>query len=168
MWANGVSAYRSMPTHLRDLADQLRIVHSNDCDYIDATMPEGRMAYIRQLFEVEHPAVRVHPETGERALLVGGFAARINGTDPAASRALVRTLQDYAIAPEHTVRWSWWADDLAIWDNRSTQHYAIYDYGTSHRRMERVAVEGDVPAGVDGRASVVLADGGTSDAPDRV
>lgn len=159
MWANGVTAYQSMPSDLRDLADRLRIVHSNDCDYIDATMPEGRMDYIRQMFEVEHPAVRVHPETGERSLMVGGFATRVNGMSPAASRALIRTLQDYAVVPEHTVRWSWRPNDLVSWDNRSTQHYAIYDYGTSHRRMERVTVEGDVPVGVDGRASVVLSSG---------
>jgi taurine dioxygenase len=157
MWANGASAYLSLPPELRDLADRLRIVHSNDCDYIDATMPDGRTGYIATRFETEHPAVRVHPETGERSLMVGGFATRVAGFSPSASRDILRTLQDHAIAPEQTVRWSWSVGDLVIWDNRSTQHYAIYDYGTEHRRCERVTVAGDVPVGVDGRPAVVLA-----------
>jgi alpha-ketoglutarate-dependent taurine dioxygenase len=57
------------------------------------------------------------------------------------------------------VRWKWRVGDLAIWDNRATQHYAIFDYGAEHRRAERVTVAGDVPIGVDGRAGVVLRDG---------
>ena len=57
---------------------------------------------------------------------------------------------------EHTVRWRWREGDLAIWDNRATQHYAIADYGTAHRRGERVTVAGPVPVGVDGRPSVAV------------
>ena len=58
--------------------------------------------------------------------------------------------------PEQTVRWRWRAGDLAIWDNRATQHYAIFDYGCEHRRGERVTVAGPVPVGVDGRPSVAI------------
>jgi alpha-ketoglutarate-dependent taurine dioxygenase len=58
--------------------------------------------------------------------------------------------------PEQTVRWQWRVDDLAIWDNRATQHYAIFDYGSQRRRGERVTVSGPVPVGVDGRESVAL------------
>lgn len=156
MWANAVTAYASLPDELRELADRLRIVHSNDSDYTDATVVTDRLGYISTIFEAEHPAVRVHPETGERGLMLGGFAARVAGLSPSASRDILRTLQDYATAPEHTVRWNWRVGDLVIWDNRATQHYAIYDYGTEHRRAERVTVAGDVPVGVDGRPSVVL------------
>jgi taurine dioxygenase len=58
--------------------------------------------------------------------------------------------------PEHTVRWQWRVGDLAIWDNRATQHYAIFDYGGAHRRGERVTVAGPRPVGVDGRPSVPM------------
>jgi alpha-ketoglutarate-dependent sulfate ester dioxygenase len=158
MWANAVVGYESLPAELRDLANRLRIVHSNDCDYIQDTLTEhDRRDYIVRRLETEHPAVHVHPETGECALLVGGFAARVVGFTPQASRDTIRILQDYATLPEHTVRWRWRAGDLAIWDNRATLHYAIYDYGDVHRRVERVTVAGDVPIGVDGRPSLIVA-----------
>ena len=69
---------------------------------------------------------------------------------------LVRLLQDYVTRPENTVRWRWWTGDLAIWDNRATQRIAVHDYGTAHRRAERVTVAGPVPIGVDGRPSATL------------
>lgn len=155
MWANAVTAYHNLPEEMRELADRLRIVHSNDSDYTDETVA-ARREYISTLFEAEHPAVRVHPETGERSLLVGGFARRVAGFSPQASRDLLRILQEWATRPEHTVRWRWRVGDLAIWDNQATLHYAIYDYGTAHRRVERVTVTGGVPVGVDGRPGRLL------------
>lgn len=155
IWANTVVGYESLPPELRDLADRLRIVHSNDSDYTDDTVA-ARTDYISVSFEAEHPAVRVHPETGERSLLLGGFARRVVGFTPAAGRDLIRVLQEYATKPEHTVRWQWRVGDLAIWDNQATMHYAIYDYGTEYRRGERVTLVGDIPVGVDGRPSVAV------------
>ena len=155
MWANTAVAYATLPVELRDLADRLRIVHSNDSDYTDATVA-ARRDYIGTPYEAEHPAVRVHPESGERALLLGGFARRVVGLGPQASRDLLRVLQEHVTRPEHTVRWRWRRGDLAIWDNQATQHYAIYDYGTEHRRAERVTVVGPVPIGVDGHPSRAL------------
>jgi len=156
IWANTVTAYQSLPEPLRRLADVLRIMHSNDSDYTEATV-EARREYISTLFETEHPAVHVHPETGERALLVGGFARTALGFSPQASRDLLRILQEYVTRPEHTVRWNWRAGDLAIWDNRATQHYAVYDYGSQDRRAERCTVAGSLPVGTDGQVSRVLA-----------
>ena len=137
------------------MADRLRVVHSNDSDYTHATVASTR-EYIATLYETEHPLVRVHPETGERSLLLGGFARSVCGFDPQASRDLIRILQGYVTSPELTVRWRWRVGDLAVWDNQATQHYAVYDYGREHRRCERITVAGPVPVGVDGRPSVVL------------
>jgi alpha-ketoglutarate-dependent taurine dioxygenase len=165
LWANTVTAYESLPEELRDLADRIRIVHTNAYDYA-ATAGRGerdddvsqarRKEFVSTVYETEHPAVRVHPETGERSLVLGGFARTVLGFSPQASRDLIRILQDYVTRPEQTVRWQWRVDDLAIWDNRATQHYAIFDYGTEHRRGERVTVAGPTPVGVDGRPSVSL------------
>jgi len=119
-------------------------------------LAERQQEFVSTVYQTEHPAVRVHPETGERSLLLGGFARTIDGFGPQASRDLIRILQDHITRPEHTVRWQWRVGDLAIWDNRATQHYAIFDYGTAHRRGERVTVAGPVPVGVDGRPSVPL------------
>ena len=164
LWANTVTAYQSLPAELRDLADRLRIVHTNDYDYAavayreerDDAIRAKRQEFVSTVYETEHPAVRVHPETEERSLVLGGFARSVAGFSPQASRDLIGVLQDYVTQPEHTVRWQWRVDDLAIWDNRATQHYAIYDYGRDHRRGERVTVAGPVPVGVDGRPSVAL------------
>ncbi|HTS98964.1 MAG TPA: TauD/TfdA family dioxygenase [Streptosporangiaceae bacterium] len=164
IWANTVTAYQSLPAELRDLADRLRIVHTNDYDYAavayraerDDAAAARRKEFVSTIYETEHPAVRVHPETRERSLVLGGFARSVVGFTPQASRDLIRILQEYVTRPEHTVRWQWRAGDLAIWDNRATQHYAIFDYGREHRRGERVTVAGPVPVGVDGRPSVAL------------
>jgi alpha-ketoglutarate-dependent sulfate ester dioxygenase len=165
LWANAVTSYLDLPDELRDLADRLRIVHTNAYDYAAGSGREERgdeavaghqREFVSTVYETEHPAVRVHPETGERALVLGGFARTVIGFGPQASRDLIRILQEYATRPEHTVRWRWRVGDLAIWDNRATQHYAIFDYGTEHRRGERVTVAGPVPVGIDGRPSVAL------------
>ena len=165
VWANTVTAYESLPAQLRDLADRLRIVHTNDYDYAavygreersDPALDARRKEFVSTVYETEHPAVRVHPETAERSLVLGGFARTVIGFSPQASRDLIRILQDYVTRPEQTIRWRWREGDLAIWDNRATQHYAIFDYGTAHRRGERVTVAGPAPVGVDGRPSVPL------------
>jgi alkyl sulfatase len=165
IWANTVTAYQSLPAELRDLADRLRVLHTNDFDYartfnrgdqVDPALAAAHEEFISTVYETEHPLVRIHPETGERSLVLGGFARTVLGFTPSASRDLIRLLQDYITRPEQTVRWHWREDDLAIWDNRATQHYAIADYGTAHRRGERVTVAGPVPVGVDGRPSVAV------------
>jgi alpha-ketoglutarate-dependent sulfate ester dioxygenase len=159
IWANAVTGYNSLPESLRQLADRLRVVHCNDSDYTDETV-DARREFNATLFEADHPAVRVHPQTGERALLLGGFARRVAGFTPQASRDIIRTLQDYATRPEHTVRWHWRVGDLAIWDNQATLHYAIYDFGAAHRHVERVTVAGGTPVGVDGHPGMALSGGG--------
>jgi taurine dioxygenase len=165
IWANTVAAYEALPTELRSLADQLRIVHTNAHDYAvptsraeadDPLLAASRKQFVSTVYKTEHPAVRIHPETGEKSLVLGGFAQSIVGFGPQASRDLIRVLQDYVTRPENTVRWQWRVGDLAIWDNRATQHVAVYDYGDAHRRGERVTVAGPVPVGPDGRPSVAL------------
>jgi taurine dioxygenase len=165
IWANTAAAYETLPSELRQMADSLRIVHTNAHDYAaagsrdeetDPLLTAHRARFLSTEYRSEHPAVRVHPETGERTLVLGGFAQTVVGLGPQASRDLIRILQEYVIRVENTVRWRWRVGDLAIWDNRATQHIAVFDYGTAHRRGERVTVAGPVPVGVDGRESVAL------------
>ena len=161
LWANTVSAYRDLPSELRDLADRLWAVHSNEYDYAarrtaasEAETKHFRDTFTSTLYETEHPVVHVHPETGERSLLLGHFVKRIVGLSSADSAHLFALLQSHVIAPENTVRWRWAAGDVAIWDNRATQHYAVNDYGDQHRVVRRVTLDGVVPVSVDGRRSV--------------
>jgi alpha-ketoglutarate-dependent taurine dioxygenase len=165
LWANTVAGYADLPDDLRQLADGLWALHSNGHDYgradvvaLRAKVGEAQLAnltaFVSEVFETEHPVVRVHPETGERALLLGGFAHRLVGHGSAESADLLRIFQSYVTRPENVVRWTWQVGDVAIWDNRATQHYAIYDYGSAQRRMQRVTTQGTPIVGLDGRPSV--------------
>jgi alpha-ketoglutarate-dependent taurine dioxygenase len=164
LWASTVAGYQRLRPELRQLAEQFRVIHTNNYDYarLDVATEAGtddpaRQAYVEQfvstVYETEHPLVRDHPETGERTLLLGAFAQRIVGYTTAESIDLLRLFQSYVVAPEQTVRWRWHEGDVAVWDNRSTEHYATFDYGNAHRRVQRVTTVGTVPIGVDGRPS---------------
>ncbi|MFE1839648.1 TauD/TfdA dioxygenase family protein [Streptomyces sviceus] len=159
--ANAAAAYRDLPAPLRALADTLRVVHTNQYDYARpaATTAQRReydRAFVSTPYEAEHPVVRVHPLTGERGLFIGGFAKRIVGLPSSDSTDLLRILQSYVTRPENILRWTWSPRQLLIFDNRITQHYAVDNYDDHPRRLNRVTVAGEVPAGVDGRRSEQL------------
>jgi len=160
LWANTASAYEGLPPPLRLLADQLWAIHTNDYDYA-ATVPNASKQWIEQhrsvfaatVYETAHPVVRVHPATGERSLVLGHFFRQFVGLNASDSQRLFSVLQDHVTRPENTVRWRWRAGDVAIWDNRATQHRAIADFGLQRRTLRRATIAGDVPVGVDGRTS---------------
>ncbi|MFB8275320.1 TauD/TfdA dioxygenase family protein [Nocardia colli] len=164
-WASTVAAYDALPEPLKRLAESLRARHSNQYDYAaenEAGLDENGKAYRREFestyFETEHPVVHVHPETGERALLLGCFVKQIAGLSNSESHALFRLFQDRVTRLENTTRWDWSLGDVAIWDNHATQHYAIDDYdGSEHRRLTRITLAGSIPVGVDGASSTVIA-----------
>ncbi|MEW9532740.1 TauD/TfdA dioxygenase family protein [Microbispora sp. NPDC049125] len=163
LWANTVTAYLDLPSELRELVERLRAVHTNAFDYARiafADDPERTRAhaavFASTVYETEHPVVRVHPETGEHSILLGDFARRIVGLPSDLSEGIIRLIQQQVTKVENTVRWHWQPGDVAVWDNRSTQHRVVHDFGDQPRRLQRVTVAGDVPAGVDGRASAVL------------
>ncbi|TIT79430.1 MAG: TauD/TfdA family dioxygenase, partial [Mesorhizobium sp.] len=161
IWSNTHAAYESLPAPLKLLADNLWAIHSNAYDYAAvrprATAEERKHfeeVFTSTVYETEHPVVRVHPETGERSLLLGNFVQRFVGLSKNDSAKLYELFQSYVTTPENTVRWRWHAGDVAIWDNRATQHYAVNDYGDQQRIVRRATVDGDVPVSVDGRRSV--------------
>ncbi|MFF5444216.1 TauD/TfdA dioxygenase family protein [Streptomyces sp. NPDC012888] len=163
LWANTATAYAELPEPLRALADGLRAVHSNEYDYaalrpdaLPEALAQYREVFTSTTFLTEHPVVRIHPETGEPALLLGSFVQRLAGLTGRDSRALVDLFQQHVERPENTVRWQWQPGDVAIWDNRATQHYGVDDSGDQERVLRRVTVDGDVPVGADGRTSVLL------------
>lgn len=160
VWANTVAAYEGLPEELRQLAETLWAVHSNDYDYAASrvVVEEERLrhhhnVFVSAVFEAEHPVVHVHPVSGERALLLGHFIKKIKGFSSSESARLFELLQNRVTRLENTVRWNWRQDDVAIWDNRSTQHYAINDYGTQPRVVRRVTIEGEKAVSVNGDTS---------------
>jgi len=162
VWANTATAYADLPEPLKQLADNLRALHTNLYDYAaprntsDAGLKRYREQFTAQVYETEHPLVRVHPETGERSLLLGHFVKQIQGVSNNDSKQLIRLFHDRITHVDNTVRWRWQAGDVVIWDNRATQHIAINDYGDAERIVRRTTVAGDVPYGVDGRLSQAI------------
>ncbi|MCS3514637.1 TauD/TfdA dioxygenase family protein [Pseudomonas grimontii] len=163
VWANTSSAYNDLSVELRALADNLWAVHSNEYDYaaIKPDVSVERLEAYRKVFtstvyETEHPVVRVHPVSGEKTLLLGHFVKRLKGYSQADSTQLFNLLQSHVTRLENTVRWRWNNGDVAIWDNRATQHYAVDDYGTQERIVRRVTLKGDVPVGVQGQRSQTI------------
>jgi alpha-ketoglutarate-dependent sulfate ester dioxygenase len=159
--ASSAAAYASLPEPLRAWADTLWAVHTNVYDYAaPAPRSEGEQRY-REIFEstkyeTSHPVVRVHPETGERGLYIGGFVKNIVGLSDTESRDVLRLLQAHVTRPEHILRWSWQPGQLLVFDNRITQHYAIDNYDDQPRKLSRITVAGDVPVSVDGEPSQAL------------
>jgi alpha-ketoglutarate-dependent sulfate ester dioxygenase len=162
LWASTAAAYQALPEPLKHLTENLWAVHSNRYDYVAA--PEAqtdeqkahRAQFEKADLRTEHPVVRVHPETGERTLVAGDFVRGFVGMDSYESQTLLQMLQRRITMPENTIRWNWAAGDVAIWDNRATQHRAIDDYDDQYRLMRRVTVLGDVPVDVHGRRSRVI------------
>ncbi|CAB3774196.1 taurine dioxygenase [Burkholderia sp. MSh2] len=170
IWANTAAAYNDLPPPLKALAEQLWAVHSNDYDYASHRGSSGTVAdaeaikryrevFVSTRYETEHPVVRVHPETGEKTLILGHFLRHFVGATTSGSAQLFDLLQSYVTRPENVVRWRWREGDVAIWDNRATQHYAVNDYGNAHRVVRRVTLAGDVPVSVDGRHSTTRPSG---------
>lgn len=160
-WTNLVAAYQGLPEPLARLADGLRAEHrfggrkplwSDDASYARKTRENPLVT--------EHPVVRVHPVTGERALFVTpGFTSRIVGVTPAQSDRLLDLFFDEVTNPAYTVRFRWRPGSVAFWDNRATAHLAPtdLDHLDVTRVLYRTTLEGDVPVGPDGRPSTSIA-----------
>ncbi|MGO4472629.1 TauD/TfdA dioxygenase family protein [Arthrobacter sp. M-10] len=159
--ASSAGAYADLPDELRNFADTLWAVHTNDYDYSvpknleHENADERRKEFTRIKFETAHPVVRVHPLTGERGLFIGGFAQRLRivGLSNTESKDIIRLLQAYVTRPENVVRVNWEPNQLVLFDNRITQHYAPDNYDGQPRKLNRVTIAGDIPVGVDGKPS---------------
>jgi taurine dioxygenase len=153
-WANMVLAYEKLPEHVKTQIAGLRARHSIEASFGAAMPIEQRLALHARFPDAEHPVVRTHPDTGEKVLFVNAFTTHFTnyhtatnvrvGQDasPGAS-LLLNYLVSQAFIPEYQVRWRWQPNDVAMWDNRSTQHYAVMDYPPCHRKMERAGIVGD-------------------------
>lgn len=155
LYASMERAYEALSSPMRTLLDGMQAVHSAARAYDPAVT--GREKYegdapIRYRYsesvleEVTHPVVRTHPRTGRKSIYVNQmFTQRIVGLPARESEALLRFLYDHVTQPEFTCRLRWSAGTVAVWDNRSVQHYAIDDYQEFERLMYRVTITGDRP-----------------------
>jgi alpha-ketoglutarate-dependent taurine dioxygenase len=151
-WADAQLAYDSLSEPVRRLVDNLTAVHDGTREFGYYLAQRGGNVWegqpVSRLDPVEHPVVRVHPETGRRGIFVNpGFTSYIVGVSDAESRAILDLLYAHLTKPEHIVRHRWRPGDVALWDNRSTAHYANRDYGSERRVMHRITLRGDIPRG---------------------
>lgn len=146
LWADMAAAYDNLTDAMKERIDGLTAEH----DWVNSfglTMPPERRDALRPDFPaVEHPVVRTHPVSGRKLLYVNKiFTDHLVGLDADEGAELLDFLCRQATMPEYQCRWTWTPGDVAFWDNRSTQHYAVSDYFPQRRVMERITVVGDAP-----------------------
>jgi taurine dioxygenase len=158
-WTNLVVAYEKLSAPLQRFVDTLRGVHKFTPPAGAQSTDTFSQAVQERPLVTEHPLVRMHPETGERALYVSpSFLKHVVDLAPRESQALLELLWEHVTRPEFTVRFKWRPGSIAFWDNRSTAHLApsdIFDLEFD-RQLYRTTLVGDVPVGPDGRASTAL------------
>ncbi len=152
LWASSTSAYDALSDEWKQRIDGLTAVHD-----IRLSFPEERFAQsdeekakldaiIAKNPPVVHPVVRTHPETGRKGLFVSeGFTDYIENVSAEESKEILDYLFAHAVNETFTLRWQWQEGDVAIWDNRCTQHKALFDYGNAHRVMRRATINGTKP-----------------------
>lgn len=160
MFSNMYLAYDTLSTGMKALADRLIVIHSAAVSYDpDRGADDPKTSKIGQkgmefdisgdvAAEMEHPLVRIHPETGKKLLFInGGYQVRFKDMTEAESRPLFDFFLDHARRPEFTCRFRYRKGTLGFWDNRCTQHFALNDYRGFRRVMHRVQIGGDRPYG---------------------
>lgn len=146
LFASMYAAYDALSKEMKRLLDPLESRHDSEHFYRGLYDDEAEMR--RDEFpSAAHPVVRTHPETGRRLLFVNSmFTTRIPGLEESESRALLDFLFRHVERPEFQCRFRWRPHSVAFWDNRCTQHYAVWDYHPQTRSGVRVTIAGDRPA----------------------
>ncbi|MCF3195086.1 taurine dioxygenase [Pseudomonas fragi] len=152
LWAAGIAAFEGLSKPLQVLLDGLTATHdftkSFPLERFGSTPEDlARWEQTRKNNPpLSHPVIRTHPVSGRKSLFVNeGFTTRINELSEAESEAILKLLFAHATRPEYTIRWRWQENDVAFWDNRVTQHYAVDDYRPNRRVMHRATILGDAP-----------------------
>ena len=152
LWASGIAAFEALSGPMQALLEGLTATHdftrSFPLERFGTTAEDlARWEETRRKNPpLSHPVIRTHPVSGRKALFVNeGFTTRINELEPTESEAILKMLFAHATRPEFTIRWRWQENDVAMWDNRVTQHYAVDDYRPQRRVMHRATILGDVP-----------------------
>ncbi len=146
MWSDMEAAYDGLPEHVKRACEGLEAVHSITTSLGVFVDPETLYQMSKKFPTVAHPVIRTHPETGRKSIFVNrAHTLGIKGLRKAESEELMNILCRQASIPEYQCRFKWKANSIAFWDNRSTQHYAVFDYAGQPREMFRVTVVGDRP-----------------------
>jgi taurine dioxygenase len=149
LWASMYAAYDALPEHIKNEVEDLEAIHDPGTFRNQFLGPDKDIeALNKSLGEVGsalHSIVKTHPATGKKFLYVNqSFTNQVYGYSSAESARLLKYLYDHINQPEFQIRHRWSKGDVAMWDNRVTQHYAVADYAPHYRRMHRVTVLDDM------------------------
>jgi alpha-ketoglutarate-dependent taurine dioxygenase len=146
-FSSGISAYESLPEEVKQRIDTLAAIHRPESKARSLIKDDGELqSYLSEYPGVEHPVVIKHPVNGRKVLYVNEtFTQEIVGFDDDEGDRILKYLTQQFYRPENTVRFKWRPGSLAIWDNRSVQHYGVADYGNAQRQLVRVVAKGDRP-----------------------
>lgn len=145
-WASMSKAYQALSPGLRAYLRELEATHtwevSNWRNYLAGLGEEVLLNAVRQFKPVTHPVVRSHPESGKEVLFVNEtFTRSINGVPAVEGREILKFLTQWLKQPEFIYTHKWQAHGIAVWDNRTTQHYACADYWPHRRVNQRVTFD---------------------------
>jgi taurine dioxygenase len=151
-FANMYLAYETLSSGMKRLLDGLVAVNSSAAADVSRTredrLKDSARADAKKEYTASHPVVRVHPETGRRALYVNcAHTVRFEGMTAEESAPILKFLYAHQTRPEFTCRFRWHPGSLAMWDNRCAQHNAINDYQGHRRLLHRITLAGEKPAG---------------------
>jgi len=149
-WSSMYAAYDALSEPMQRMLDGLTAVHSM-IPVLQRMGDFGRHFVSNEQThrgrEHTHPLIRVHPETGRKALNYNeGWIIRIVELTPSENEYVIALLREHVKSPDFAMRWRWEPNDVALWDNRSVQHYAVPDY-SGERIMQRVVTAGERPVG---------------------
>lgn len=148
VWADMERAYELLDDATKELIENRTATHSLRRTFGRRLSETELSEKLAEFPDQHHPIVRVHPDTGRRSLYVNRpFVTQIDDMEPDDSDRLLQQLLRFAENPTIQCRFRWQPGSFAMWDNRSTQHFASQDYGDEHRRMERVTLLGSKPFG---------------------
>ena len=146
LFASQYAAYEALSPRLKTYLEGLTALHDGGPSYRYANFRRGIAETGKVYPSAVHPVVRTNPKTGRKALFVNeGFTVRILGLPDDEGRALLAFLTAHAARPDFQTRFAWKAGSVALWDNRYTQHQAIWDYYPQTRSGFRVTVKGERP-----------------------
>ena len=154
LFANTAIAHDALSSGMQAMLTTLRGVNSSDSGYSGGRAAGmARIAGMKNSFredaktyEASHPIVRTHPETGRKSLYLSATHTHyFEGMTREESKPLIDYLCAHITRPEFTCRFAWRPGSVAVWDNRTTQHFALNDYHGQRRRMHRVTLKGDTP-----------------------
>jgi taurine dioxygenase len=159
-WTNLAAAYAHLSPEVQQFIDGLHAVHHNQLPISRGEMTSGlAKQFASSDLRAVHPVVRVHPETGEKAIFVNpNFTSHIVELSRQEGRHVLAMLYEHMTNPVFTVRFRWQPGSIAFWDNRATAHLVPTDVPKEFERsMQRITIAGDLPVGPDGATSHALA-----------